>query len=318
MQSKQMKMHALAASLLLAFAPVVFGQAAGGPIDTEVRKLDSASQNHGQALVAQKIASNFTKLAGSERNALELVNALRDGSTATLTTTVPGTDGGASTTTESTITPATGKMGWGNVKIALALAQDTLARAGVTSPTTEQLDAALNGGDITVTGSDGKAYVSDQATIWRWRTAFQHEFAARMDWTIKPYAAANHNPLVTVNGKDGTAPIIIEAQVGEPITLDAGRSHDPDGHKLRYQWFHYAEAGFVPGANMAAVTISQGNAAKVTVTVTAACREGWRPMNRPCPTGVAHIILAVTDNGLPALTSYRRVILNVRSAGNRP
>jgi len=128
MQSKQMKMHALAASLLLAFAPVAFGQAAGGPIDTEVRKLDTASQNHGQALVAQKIASSFTKLAGSERNALELVNALRDGSTATLTTTVPGTDGGASTTTESTITPATGKMGWGNVKIALALAESVLAK----------------------------------------------------------------------------------------------------------------------------------------------------------------------------------------------
>jgi hypothetical protein len=36
----------------------------------------------------------------------------------------------------------------------------------------------------TVIGVDGKAYTSDQATIWRWRTAFQHDFAARMDWTI--------------------------------------------------------------------------------------------------------------------------------------
>ena len=36
----------------------------------------------------------------------------------------------------------------------------------------------------TVTGMDGKIYTSDQATIWRWRTAFQHDFAARMDWTI--------------------------------------------------------------------------------------------------------------------------------------
>src|SRR5262245_14738717 len=39
-----------------------------------------------------------------------------------------------------------------------------------------------------VIGVDDKTYVSDQATIWRWRTAFQHEFAARMDWTIKPFA----------------------------------------------------------------------------------------------------------------------------------
>ncbi len=31
----------------------------------------------------------------------------------------------------------------------------------------------------TVLGIDGKTYTSDQATIWRWRTAFQHDFAAR-------------------------------------------------------------------------------------------------------------------------------------------
>jgi len=44
-----------------------------------------------------------------------------------------------------------------------------------------------------VTGKDGATYVSDQATIWRWREAFQHDFAARMDWTVRDYAHANHN-----------------------------------------------------------------------------------------------------------------------------
>ncbi len=67
---------------------------------------------------------------------------------------------------------------------------------------------------------------------------------------------------------------------------------------------------------MAAVTISQGDTAKATVTATAECRPNWMPANRPCPTGVAHIILAVTDSGSPALTSYRRVILNVRTTRN--
>ena len=41
----------------------------------------------------------------------------------------------------------------------------------------------------TVIGIDGKPHTSDQATIWRWRTAFQHDFSARMDWTVKDVAA---------------------------------------------------------------------------------------------------------------------------------
>jgi len=44
----------------------------------------------------------------------------------------------------------------------------------------------------TVTGIDGASYTSDQATIWRWRRAFQHDFAARMDWTIRDEGEANH------------------------------------------------------------------------------------------------------------------------------
>ena len=87
----------------------------------------------------------------------------------------------------------------------------------------------------TVTGVDGKTYTSDQATIWRWRTAFQNDFAARMDWTIKDRAQANHNPEVVVNGQAGKAPIRIEATVGAPVTLEAGATRDPDDHALKYQ-----------------------------------------------------------------------------------
>ena len=168
----------------------------------------------------------------------------------------------------------------------------------------------------TVVGTDGKTYNSDQATIWRWRTAFQHEFAAHMDWTIKPFNQANHNPQLTVNGQSGTAVISLDVEVGKPITLDASASKDPDGNKLSFNWFHYEEAGFVGRTtNLAGVKIEAGNTPKATVTATTACRPGWRLANapsRPCSSGVAHIILAVTDNGSPALTSYRRVILNVR------
>ena len=162
-----------------------------------------------------------------------------------------------------------------------------------------------------VIGMDGQVHVSDQATIWRWREAFQRDFAARMDWTVKPFAAANHNPVPSVNGSAGTAPIFIDAPVGQPVALDARGSRDPDGNQLRYLWFHYPEAGFVPGQGLAAVSLSRSDGPRVTVTPTAACRPDWKP-GAPCAGGVAHIILAVTDDGVPSLTSYRRVILRVR------
>src|SRR5262249_34558699 len=51
-----------------------------------------------------------------------------------------------------------------------------------------------------VVGRDGRTYVSDQATVWRWREAFQHDFAARMDWTVASFEGANHSPTLVVNG----------------------------------------------------------------------------------------------------------------------
>jgi len=163
----------------------------------------------------------------------------------------------------------------------------------------------------TVVGVDGHEHVSDQATIWRWRQAFQNDFAARMIWTVADFAHANHPPLAVVNGRPGKAPIELDLAVGQSITLDAGGSSDPDGQPLHYRWFHYAEAGSADG-NLAALTLTGAETPRVTVKADAACRPMWLPL-MPCRgPGTAHIILAVTDEGSPQLTSYRRVILRVR------
>jgi hypothetical protein len=166
----------------------------------------------------------------------------------------------------------------------------------------------------TVRGADGKEYTSDQATIWRWREAYQNDFAARMSWTVADYAHANHAPELVVNGQGGTAPIEIDAEVGKPVILDASSSRDPDGQRLHLHWFHYAEAG-TTGLSAAAVDLAAADTARVVVTPTTACRPGWLVIGRPCSgPGVAHIILEGVDEGTPKLTSYRRVILTVRPA----
>jgi len=165
----------------------------------------------------------------------------------------------------------------------------------------------------TVMGVDGVAHISDQATIWRWRDAYQNDFAGRMTWTVADYAHAIHNPLAVVNGAGGTAPIEMDATVGQPVVLDAGQSKNPDGGALHFHWFHYAEAGSADG-NLAAITLKDAETARVTVTADSPCRAAWLPIV-PCRgNGTAHIILAVTGDSAQPMTSYRRVILHVHPA----
>jgi hypothetical protein len=180
----------------------------------------------------------------------------------------------------------------------------------------------------TVTGTDGKRYTSDQATIWRWREAFQHDFAARMDWTIKDVRDANHNPDVVVNGRSGKEPLAIDAVVGTPIVLDAAGTRDPDGNALQYTWFVYPEAGSgIPGqpvysGSVRAVPAGEGNIPSAAsggppdppARATIENANSARATVTPRVAGTAHVILQVVDNGTPTLTSYRRVVLKITPA----
>ena len=204
--------------------------------------------------------------------------------------------------------------------------------SGETRPSWTQGGDSYPGRDSsrdTLTGVDGQTYTSDQATIWRWRTAFQHDFAARMDWTVKDRREANHNPVVVVNDVDGKAPVLVNATAGVPLTLDATGTRDPDGNTLTYKWFLYSEAGTgIPGQPVAsgpAVPIGGGGVAgeggipsgpaggprQPPARVTLANETTPRVTITPRIGGTAHIILAVEDNGTPSLTSYRRIILTI-------
>ncbi|HEY9530175.1 MAG TPA: hypothetical protein VIQ55_02210 [Burkholderiales bacterium] len=89
-----------------------------------------------------QLVRDYTRFAGSEANAESLVTGLRNDEPIKLAS----KDG----TTTTTFKPATEKLGYGNVKIALALARESLAEQGIYKPTPEQIEAALNGGTVTL------------------------------------------------------------------------------------------------------------------------------------------------------------------------
>ena len=149
-----------------------------------------------------------------------------------------------------------------------------------------------------VMGVDNCWHTSNQATIWRWREAFQNDFVARMDWTIKPYNEANHPPILKLDHD-----CEMTAKVGDRIELSAKGSTDPDGDELSYRWFYYPEAG--------SYTISSGRTGNPLEIINADKINAWFTIPNSLRLGTIHIILAVTDNGTPALTRYKRVIINV-------
>ncbi|MEO7414416.1 MAG: DUF1593 domain-containing protein, partial [Opitutaceae bacterium] len=83
-----------------------------------------------------------------------------------------------------------------------------------------------------------------RASVWRWRPAFQNEFAARMDWGVTAeYAHANHPPQPRLNGDASQNILHSNVTVGGVARLSAEGSVDPDGNPLRAQWWCYVEAG---------------------------------------------------------------------------
>ncbi|EKB49449.1 DUF1593 domain-containing protein [Cecembia lonarensis] len=143
---------------------------------------------------------------------------------------------------------------------------------------------------------DGSIDASNQATIWRWRKAFQHDFAARMDWNIaESYKDANHNPVIVLNGNEGKAFGKGKVKAGDYVRLSSKGTYDPDGDQLRYKWWVYKEAG-----NFNGQLEFHNPFGEELVFQMPQLGSGQE----------LHVILEVEDSGTPSLTSYRRVILS--------
>ena len=154
------------------------------------------------------------------------------------------------------------------------------------------------GGRDTVTAENGMQYTSAQATIWRWREAYQHDFAARMDWCVaETYEKANHNPIAAFDNDKSKAVVHLTVKPGGTVKLSAKGTYDPDGDKFSCRWFVYKEAGNYRGS----VNIKDDTAQQARFTAP--------KVKRPC---AIHIILEVKDKGMPSLYSYRRIIVNVK------
>lgn len=152
----------------------------------------------------------------------------------------------------------------------------------------------------TAVGADGKTYRTYQAGVWRWRSAYQSDFAARMAWTLTPDpAAANHAPAAVLNGRPGREPVTLTVKAGDRVRLSAAGSSDPDDQALTYRWTYYREAGAGGHLNPELrLDGAESQNLEFTAPQVAAKTD-------------LHVLLEVRDAGGPSLVSYRRAIVAV-------
>lgn len=149
------------------------------------------------ANVVEKLSSEFSSFLGDDSTAV--VTGLRTGTPFDLT----------STTTTTTVNPPTGPMGFGNVKITLALAEAQLSQYGITQPTPEQLQAALLGGTI-MTGSGTSATTTDIQGVLTLRSQgmgwgdISKELGFKLGSVVSGHNTANHGATAGTTSSTGS------------------------------------------------------------------------------------------------------------------
>jgi len=132
-------------------------------------------------------------------------------------------------------------------------------------------------------------------SVWRWREDFQNDFAARMEWTTKPYSETNHPPVVVLAEN---TPAEFTVHSGQEFHLNATGSYDPDHDSISYYWFQYVEASDPAEP----INIAQFSQALADFPVRAPKVDSPRTV---------HFICRVVDRGVPPLARYRRVIVHI-------
>jgi hypothetical protein len=126
----------------------------------------------------------------------------------------------------------------------------------------------------------------------RWFEFAQLDFAARLQWSVTPnFSDANHAPKASM-----TSGLNVTASPGETVILRATAT-DPDGNGLAFSWWQYKDAGSYPGS----VTFSNAKSVESRMIVPTDADSGQS----------IHLVLQVTDDWTPALTSFQRVIVIV-------
>ncbi len=151
--------------------------------------------------------------------------------------------------------------------------------------------------DLYLDEQSGEQITSPRATVFRWRGDFQNDFATRAQWATQTYEAGNHHPEIKVNGDAGKCTLVVTQKSGKSIRLDASGSTDPDGDTLTFNWMVYPEAGTYEGS----IKIEGSDKQIATITI---------PKNAKGKT--VHVILSVKDNANLSLTSYKRIVIEVR------
>ncbi len=159
---------------------------------------------------------------------------------------------------------------------------------------------------------DGRIFHNEYCAVFRWREAYQNDFAARMDWSVtSEFSGANHNPIAILNRDSSGNAVIINSQPGDSIVLSAEGTRDPDGDDLDIRWWIYEEAGTLDVSQEikpeSRPSLSNASGMKTEVRIPEAVEDGS-----------IHVIMEVEDAGEPSLFSYRRAVISVGSAAVGP